>query len=82
VWGDVIIYYFSWYPFQVELVVGNNRYRDVGIASGLPLAERYRDVRMHHLESCDWVIHYLDRGEAVRILQISLSNQVGAGFIL
>jgi hypothetical protein len=44
VWGDVIIYYFSWYWFQVELIIGNNRYRDVGIASGLPLAERYRDI--------------------------------------
>jgi hypothetical protein len=47
VWGDVIIYYFSWYQFQVELSIGNNRYRDVGIvgiASGLSLAERYRTL--------------------------------------
>jgi hypothetical protein len=71
VWRDVIIYYFSWYRFQVELSIANNRYRDVGIASGLPLAERYRDVRMHHMESCDWVNHYPDRGKAERILRIS-----------
>jgi hypothetical protein len=72
VWGDIIIYYFSWYRFQVELRIGNNCCRDVGIASGLLLAERYRDVAwMHHLESCDWVIQYPDRGEVVRILQIS-----------
>jgi hypothetical protein len=44
VWGDIIIYYVSWYWFQVELIIGNNRLRDVGIGSGLLLAECYRDV--------------------------------------